>query len=115
MIDKIIKEIKTYKFNLLDESILQGQLYDFVLKDKAFLKEFYLNPKSRIDFFNPHEKIGIEVKIKGSAVKIYRQCERYIKTHKLDHLILLSSKAMGMPDEIEGIPITVVILGDSWL
>ena len=101
MINKVIEQIKQYQFDLSDELELQTQLYETVLEELGFEREFSLNKKSRIDFYHPKYKIGIEVKVKGSAVKIYRQCERYAQTNKIDELILLTAKAMGMPSEIE--------------
>lgn len=67
------------------------------------------------DFFIPLEGITIEVKIKGNAKKIYRQCERYCVHEKTKQLILVTNRSMGFPKELNGKPCYVINLGKGWL
>ena len=71
----------------------------------------------RIDFLvrAGDERIGVEIKIKGSARDVHRQLARYVKTDQIDRLVLVTSHAHRMPDEIDGKSITVFSLSEQWL
>jgi hypothetical protein len=110
----INKECSKYRLNTYNEKELQEQLDNLILNKLGFQREYKLDNKSIIDFY--HDKgIGIEVKVKGQYMSIYRQCKRYCKNDKIKYLILISAKTMGLPNEIEGKPAFVVTLGTSWL
>lgn len=113
-IDLIISYIKQFKFDLSTESILQKQIED-VFKNGLYKyeREFELNKNDRPDFFI--DGIAIEVKIKGSAKAIYKQCERYCKSDKVRALILVTNKTIGFPKEINGKPCYLIQLGKAWL
>ncbi|MBX3579984.1 MAG: hypothetical protein KF723_22500 [Rhizobiaceae bacterium] len=79
-----------------------------------FDREVDLGGRNIIDFLTA-DRVGIEVKIAGSARTIHRQCVRYCETGKLSALILASSRASGFPGEIAGVPCFVLSLGRAWL
>lgn len=110
----IDQECSKYQLNTYNEKELQEQLHDLILKKLGFEKEYRLDEKSIIDFYHP-KGIGIEVKVKGQYMSIYRQCKRYCKNNKIKYLILISAKTMGLPDIIEEKPAFVITLGKSWL
>ena len=70
----------------------------------SFKREKKLSNKDRIDFFLTELNIGVEIKIKGSATSILRQCERYCKRGEIKALLLISSKFMGFPKELNKRP-----------
>lgn len=113
-IEKIINILYSYKFPVSSEKELQEAIY-FVFKENNFdvKKEYYLNNSSIVDFYT--DGIAIEVKIKGSAKSIYRQCERYCLLDNVKSLILVSSKAMGFPEEINGKPCYYVNISNNFL
>ncbi len=108
-----IKAIKGKRLNLTNEKTTQAEIYELI-KDMGFVREFHLNDKDIPDFFH---KIGIviEVKIKGSKMEIYRQCERYCQSDKVTGLILCTKKPMGFPKEINGKPCYFISLSAAWL
>lgn len=116
MVDVVsIKKLLSKKrFNTEDEKILQGQIEKALLDAGiSFQREFNLDEKSCIDFMVGN--IGIEVKIKGQKRAIYKQCERYCTFDALSSLLLLTSKSMGIDEEINGKPIHYININRGWL
>jgi len=114
MVDKLYNLISKCKFSLESEEELKLQIAE-ILKEHNFnfKKEFTLDSKNRLDFFI--EGLAVEVKIKGSAMSIYRQCVRYCNFDEVKGLFLLTNKSMGFPPEINQKPCYVINLGKSWL
>lgn len=57
--------------------------------------------------------IGIEVKLKGSPRDIARQLKGYAAEPALDGLVLVTAKAMALPETIGGKPVAVLDLGSG--
>lgn len=67
--------------------------------------------RGRIDFYMPAERIGIEVKVKGSPTEIVRQLSRYAQAPEIHTLMLVTGRArLGqlLPAELHGKPLHVV-------
>lgn len=111
----IRNKILKYKYPLESEKELQELLFEFVLEKEGYLREYRLSSQDIVDFYQPELKIAIEVKIKGGSSEIYRQIQRYCRHESVKQVILVSSKAMGLPDEIEGKECSVLTLGKVWL
>lgn len=115
MILKILSLLRNKKFDLTNEKVLQEQMKEvFSLNEIEFIKEAHLGSNESIIDFKVG-KIGIEVKIKGRPMNIYKQIERYLKTDSIDVLILVTNKSMGVPAFINDKPVYVVNLGKAWL
>lgn len=115
-LELIIQSLRMQKFPLDTEAETQ------LAVDKYFqscgvehVREHVFDRASRIDFFLPEGGVGIEVKLKGGAKNILRQCMRYCEFEELKCLILLTNRSMGFPKEINGKPCYVVKLGRAWL
>ncbi len=76
-------------------------------------RERAINPGDIPDFFI--DGIAIEVKIKGNAMAIFKQCERYCKSEQVKQLILITNRSMGFPEKINGKSCYVLITGKAWL
>lgn len=61
------------------------------------------------------ESIVVELKIKGAALSVYRQCERYAAHESVTAIILLTGRAMTLPETISAKPTLVVHMGAAWL
>ena len=61
------------------------------------------------------DSVGMEVKLKGAAMAIYKQCERYCSYPKVEELILITNRSMGFPKEINGKATYLLSLGKGWL
>ena len=114
MLQLFLNTIRAYRFTLSSEAALKREM-EMVLDNHGveYLREFTLDKTSRPDFMVSGH--AIEVKIKGSAMAIYKQCERYCQFDQVKGLVLVTNRSMGMPAEINGKPCEVVNLGRSWL
>lgn len=104
IINSIIQKISLCRFNISNEKVLQQQIFTILSIDfPELIREYKLDKESIIDFYL--NGIGIEVKIKGSPKSIYRQLERYSNSEKINVLVLLTSKTLGLPQQINNKPI----------
>lgn len=114
MIDRFIKIVSSKAFSLDTESQLKIEMESVLVEENIpFKKEYVLDAKNRPDFFI--DGFAIEVKIKGSAKSIYRQCERYCSFDEVNGLVLVTNRSMGFPETIFGKPCYVINLGKAWL
>lgn len=110
----ICKVIQGYKFTLASEEALKAEMADALIAHGVnVLKEHVLNKENRLDFF--FHGLAVEVKIKGQRRAIFKQCERYCSFDEVKGLLLITNKAMALPEKINGKPCFVFRLGKSWL
>jgi hypothetical protein len=115
MVQDVIRLIHSLRMPLSDETAYQSALSEILTKAGIeHTREHRLGPKERPDFFLPDGTV-IEVKLKGSARRIYDQCARYCGYAEVKGLLLATNRAMGMPAEILGKPIWYASLGRAWL
>lgn len=115
LISQVAENIRKYRFPTYDEKELQDLMHETFLKSLGFQREYRLDSKNVVDFFHAGYGLALEVKIKGSAPAIHRQCARYMKFDEVKALCLASAKATGWPTEINGKPSYFIGLGQSWL
>lgn len=86
------------------------------LKDAGlpYAREAILGPQDRIDFL-VDGRIGIEAKTRCARRRIFRQLERYAENHPLDGLILITGTYLGLPPEVNGVPLYMVSTGRAAL
>ena len=115
MLSKIIKILSSNRFPLDKEKLTQAVIESRFFENGivSYNREYRLDTENIPDFFI--DGIAIEIKIKGNAKKIYRQCERYCKFDEVKQLILVTNKSMGFPKEINGKPCYFINLGKAWL
>ena len=110
----LVNFLKNKTFNLSNEKLTQGQIEKELTLDRiVFYREKRLSETDKPDFMIGD--IAIEVKLKGSAAEIFRQCERYCSYSEVRVLILMCSRPMGIKGEINGKPIYLIDMGKSWL
>lgn len=108
----------SFRFRYNNEAELQAGVFHALTTMKvAFVPEYHLTPKDRVDFFVPGDGIGIEVKThdsRGGAglAAVTRQLWRYAKSDEVKALVLVTtrSKHRDLPKEILGKPLLVVHL-----
>lgn len=105
-----LSRIYRYRFSLSSEKALQAEVHKIL---PEFQREYRLDEQSVVDLFN--DGIAMEIKIKGGAKAIYKQCERYCMIDEVKILVLVTNKSMGFPPEINGKPCYVINLGRGWL
>jgi hypothetical protein len=101
LLERVLNTLENYNYPIHDEKILQEEIaIAFKAEGIPFLKEVSLNELGVIDFMV--EDIGIEIKIKGQKMSIYRQLERYAKSPLIKTIILANVKSMNLPSTISG-------------
>lgn len=105
------------RFPLSDEKRLQQAIEEeFQRAGVLYSREHLLSGTDRKDIIDfVIGDTGIEVKIKGGKLAIYRQLERYAEHDELACIVLVTNVAMGLPEEISGKPVHMVNLARAWL
>ena len=110
----ILQVLSGQRFELSSEKALQIQIGERLFECGILVeKEYRFSTKDIVDFFC--DGIAIEVKIKGSATEIFKQCKRYCEFDQVKELLLITNRSMGFPKEINGKPCYVLNLGKAWL
>ena len=79
----------------------------------AFVHEYRLEPRNRIDFLVG--RVGIEVKKGRPATSdLTKQLRRYLAADALDGLIVVTQRVTAVPEEICGKPVMLVSLNRLW-
>jgi hypothetical protein len=121
MIKSIFGLLSRTKLPINNEKQLQTEIAKiFELNSINHVKEYTLDANNIIDFFirNKDNKlygIGIEIKIKGNAKKIYKQCREYCLFTAVESFVLITNRAIGFPSLINNKPCYVLNLGKAWL
>jgi len=117
MIFRIKASLLNKRFDTRNEKALQIEMFEVF--EKAFpglvLKEHYLSDRDIIDFFFPGTGTGIEVKIKGEKRSIFKQLQRYAAFDDIKEILLITSKAMALPDSINNKPVKYYNISQAWL
>lgn len=114
MIQDVIKILSSYRFPLTIEKETQLAIERKLVENGVqYIREHKLDDKNIPDFFI--DGIVIEVKIKGNAKQIYKQCERYAQFDSVKEILLVTNRSMGFPYEINNKPAYYINLGKAWL
>lgn len=106
--------ISTARFRWSSEADLQDGIEQlFRIHGCPYRREVQLADGERIDFMVG--TIGVEVKIKGAAASVNAQLERYAP--HVSELVLVTGRLQltRMPEQVGGVPLTVVPLVRSLL
>jgi hypothetical protein len=110
--DSVIEVLSHCRFSFVDEDRLQAgiaaALADVGVSSE---REVRLAPRDRIDLLA--SRVGIEVKVAGSAESAWRQLNRYATSDRVDELVLVTTRAShrALPREVLGKPLSVWFLG----
>lgn len=97
-----------------DEKRAQVELSEYLTSQGVqHIREMTLGPGDVVDFLI--SGIAVELKVKGSRMAIYRQLERYAAHGIVRGVILVTNRAMGLPETINGKPATVISMSRAWL
>lgn len=108
------KLLSKHRLPLSNEKELQAAIGAVLTYNSIdYTREARLSGKDYIDFLVGD--VGIEVKLKGSAMAIYKQCKRYCGYPEVKELIIVTNRSMGFPKEIDGKPTYLLSLGRMWL
>lgn len=112
--ESLYKLLSKHRLPLSNEKALQAAI-GVILTANGIEhdRESRLSDKDCIDFLVGG--VGMEVKLKGSAVAIYKQCKRYCGYPEVEELLIVTNRSMGLPNEIDGKPTYLLSLGKGWL
>jgi hypothetical protein len=73
--------------------------------------EVRLTPHDRIDFLV--DRVGVEVKVKGTRDALHRQLLRYAASPRVDALLVVTTirAHRGLPGRIGGKPVHLIVIG----
>jgi len=110
----ILNTLEGYQFSLTNEKKLQIEIEEIFQDNNIdYKREERLGDVGVVDFIV--DNIAIEIKVKGNSKAIYRQCEKYCSHKKVDTLILVTGKTVGMPGKINNKEVYTVNLGEAHL
>jgi hypothetical protein len=110
-VDGVVAVIAAHRFAHATEAELQEGLAEVLTRaGYSVEREARLSARDRVDLLV--DRVGIEVKVDGSAGNVVRQLERYADSEDLDALVLASSRRhhLAMPAALNGKPVVVVSL-----
>jgi len=114
--ETIAATLRSRRFRYATEAELQAAIFE-ALFDEGYLpeREAHLDSGDRIDVLCG--RVGIEVKVAGSARGVLRQLRRYAKCEELDALILVTDRVnhLGVLQAIDSKPVEVVSLAEAGL
>lgn len=119
----VVRALKGKRFSLENEKRTQEDIYAVLVEAFDFMPGMGSARVRRevkiaggtIDFTADMGRIGIEVKLKGSAGEIQRQLRRYAGDGRIEELVFVTAKPVGIPEWIGGKRCVVVDLGSAWL
>ncbi len=113
--ERIVQAISKWTYDLSDEIRAQDQIEGALKSDGInFDREVRLSGEDRIDFLC-ESGVGIEVKLKGQARAIFRQIQRYAASSRVQQIMLVTNRTMGMPKTVCGKRVVVMSLGRTLL
>jgi hypothetical protein len=119
---RIATLLRGARFNFTTEEELQCGVQRLLadagfVANRDYVREHKLDARSRVDFYFPPSRVGLEAKINGSASAIARQVHRYLHHPDVQGLILLSRRANveSLPDAINEKPLKIVTLWSNGL
>ncbi len=114
VVENVIRILNSKRLNLNSEKELQKEIENlFVDKGLVHQREYRLDENNIPDFFI--DGVAIEIKIKGAKKAIYKQCERYCNFEQTKALLLITSRSMGFPKQINGKDCYYYSLSKNWL
>ncbi len=111
LIEFLVSTIRGYRYSIQNEmDFHKGLEWAFTDAGIAYNHEHTIEGVGVIDFFV--DGIGIEVKTSGSPSAVVRQMYKYMKSDEVKALILVTTqnRHRGIPREIHGKPITLIVI-----
>ena len=111
-IKKIKESIEGRIYDLSDEKATQAQI-EQLLSEFEVSREHRLSQHHVVDFMI--DGVAVEIKVKGQATAILRQCEKYCSFDEVKALVLVTGRSMGFPEELNGKPCYYISLSKGML
>lgn len=89
----LAKRIPQYRWPVGVELDFQNAIAAWLDRERINYRREYELGGGPIDFYFPDNRIGLELKVKGSQAAVLRQLQRYAQSAEIDAIVLLSSHA----------------------
>lgn len=90
-VDDVAQVIREHRYRYANEDQLQRGIYQALRAARLpVIREAWIAPGSRIDLLAG--RVGIEVKVGGSARDVLAQIDRYLQSDVIDGLVLVTSR-----------------------
>jgi hypothetical protein len=112
LVREVAATFRSRRFMYVAEDRLQQGLAAALVADGFEVeREVRLDAHSRIDLL-VNRRVGVEVKVAGSAADVARQCARYLRFESIRGLVLVTSRVrhVQLPADVAGKPLEVVSL-----
>lgn len=111
-VSDMVAAMRKHRYRSSTEALLQRDLADhFAALGISGTREYRLSATDRIDFML-EGGVGVEAKVAGARPReVLRQLGRYAEAEEITALVLVTAKAMGCPDSINGKPVYYVSVG----
>lgn len=111
----LISTLRKVRYPTTTEAALQDAIEQHLQQHQIpHVREHRMGPTDRIDFMVDGD-IGLEAKTRYPRRRIYRQLERYCTNHQLRCIILVTGTYLGLPPDINGVPLFMVSTGRAAL
>ena len=110
---ELVELLRSWRFAVMNEAELQWAIGKLLTEARvAFIREFSLGRRDRVDFFLTANGIAVECKCKGGYTEVVRQLHRYAE-HEVVKEIVLVTKFMRhdmIPDRMCEKPVHICVL-----
>lgn len=104
------------RFPLEDEKATQAAIGEAFAKASCLFEREVRLDGGIIDFMvGGYRGVGVEVKLKGQPEAIRRQLRRYALDPRVEGLVLVTAKPVGLVQTIAGKPVREFDIGRAWL
>ncbi len=112
---ELVLKLRRVRLPNATEQATQDACEEWLKKEGIpYEREVVIGEGERVDFLIAGE-IGLEIKVKYPKRQIYRQLERYSLTGRVTSLVLLTGTYLGLPAELNGVPVYMVSMGRAAL
>ncbi len=117
LIDRVVAALADLRSPPGAENLLQASIERRLIERRiSYSREKHIRATERPDFLVTGDAVGwpvgIEVKVKGSALDLLHQARRYLDGDLLDGLVIVTRRSAhkSLPDTFNGKPVRVVHL-----
>jgi hypothetical protein len=117
-LSEIMARLRAHRFPSVTEADLQAAIADVLTQaGTPFAREHRLDGASRIDFYLPDLRAGIEVKTQGSPNEVVSQLFRYATHEAIEVLALVTTRPRlgAMPLVLADVPLETLVLWEGSL
>lgn len=115
----VVAHLQKFRFSVSEETAFQSGVFRALSRLGVPVKKEYelKGGHGRVDFYLPDQRIGLELKVKGSTAAVTRQVFRYAESGQFDALILVTTDPLHtrLPATMGSVAIHALCISRGWL